>query len=212
MKYVHCTLIVFIFLSQAVHAVSSRDGSGGDANAQTQALIQQLGMERTRLNAENAKLKKELKKLKKSVDALTADNEEYATTLATTEQKLSSKTQLSEELLARLQDAKTKLEELIGRFRETIANLRSVEQESADRANEITRLNQTLNTCATHNVALSELGYELIGMYEHKTAFDRMGQLEPITQIKRVEIENLVDDYTYMIMDEKFTEDATSVQ
>ena len=171
-------------------------------------MIQQLGMERTRLNAENAKLKKELKKLKKTVTELETDNQEYAASLASIEQQLTTKTQHSEELLARLQDAKTKMDELIGRFRETISNLRKVEQESAERANEITRLDQTLNTCANNNVALSELGYELISMYENKTAFDRLGQMEPITQIKRVEIENLVDDYTYMIMDEEFSQDV----
>ena len=210
-------LSIFIILiglcSQQTLANTPRDGgSGGGANAQTQALIQQLGMERTRLNAENAKLKKELKKLKKTVDELAQDNEEYSVNLASTEQQLAAKTQLSEELLARLQDAKTNMDELIARFRETLSNLRKVEQESAERANEIVRLEHTLNTCAGHNVTLSELGYELISLYENKTAFDRLGQLEPITQIKRVEIENLVDDYTYMIMDEKFTEDATSVQ
>lgn len=206
-------VVIFVFLIilswQPAIASTPRDsGSGGGANAQTQALIQQLGMERTRLNAENAKLKKELKKLKKTVTELETDNQEYAASLASIEQQLTTKTQHSEELLARLQDAKTKMDELIGRFRETISNLRKVEQESAERANEITRLDQTLNTCANNNVALSELGYELISMYENKTAFDRLGQMEPITQIKRVEIENLVDDYTYMIMDEEFSQDV----
>lgn len=212
MRYATYLILLCIFSLSCTHAATSRDGGSGGANAQTQALIQQLGMERTRLNAENAKLKKELKKLKKTNASLEANNEQLVVDLTNIEQQLSSKTQLSEELLTRLQDAKSKMEELIGRFREAIANLRQVEQENADRANQITRLEQTLTSCATHNVALSELGYELIGMYENKTGFDRLGQLEPITQIKRVQIENLVDDYTYMIMDETFTLEVIPAQ
>ena len=194
------------FFGGVAHATSSRDGS---ANNQTQALIQQLGAERTRLTAENAKLKKQVKDLEKEVESIKADSEsknaQAASEINSTRQQLAAKTELSDELLSRLKDAKSKFDELVAKFRETISNLHKVENESAQRAQEIVRLNDELKSCATSNVELSRLGIEVLDNYENKGFWDRAGQKEPFTQIKRVQIENLVDDYKYLIEDQEYS-------
>ena len=195
-------IILSVCMFTAVFASSPRDGGG--ANSQAQALIQQLGMERTRLNAENAKLKKQIKDLENQLEEINSDKQTAEAQLNKTQQQLSSKTQFSDDVVNRLKDAKSKMEELIGKFRETISNLRQVENENALRAQEITRLEQELNTCATSNVELSKLGMEVLDNYENKGFWDRAGQKEPFTQLKRVQIENIVDDYTYLIEDQEY--------
>lgn len=194
--------LVFIAFSATLEASAPRDGGG--ANAQTQALIQQLGSERTRLSAENAKLKKKVKELESELETVGQENAEVSSALSKTQNKLSAKSELSDELVNRLNEAKSKLTEIIAKFRETISNLRKVENESAQRAQEITRLDRELKTCATSNVALSELGFEILAKYEDKGFWDRMGQNEPFTKIKKVQIENLVDDYTYLVEDQEY--------
>lgn len=185
--------------------VAPRDG--GSTN-QAQALIQQLGAERTRLTADNAKLKKQVKDLEKELKELQETNKQETTQsqkqLNSLRGELNNKTNLSEELKLRLTDASNKLQTLIGRFRETVNNLRDKEEESSQRAQEVTRLEGELKTCAVNNVALSELGFEVLTSYENKGFWDRAGQWEPFTQLKRVQIENLVDDYKYLIEDQAY--------
>lgn len=195
--------VSILFWTQIIQASTPRDG-GGAANAQSQALIQQLGMERTRLNAENAKLKKQVKELEEKLDSANSENNEMNSQLGSTQKQLSTKSALSDELRARLETANGKLQELIAKFRETIGNLRQVEDESEQRRQNINKLEQELKVCATNNVELSKLGYEMLDNYEDKGFWARAGQSEPFTQIKRVRIENLVDDYTYLIEDQEY--------
>lgn len=190
----------FLILNPAHAEVASRSGS----NDQAQALIQQLGSERTRLTAENAKLKKQLKEAESKLESLEKDNETTSDKLNSVQSQLSSKTNLSEELTQRLSQAKTRMEEMISKYRETALTLRDKETESAQRAQEITRLDRELKSCATNNVALSKLGYEVLDNYENKGFWARAGQKEPFTQLKKVQIENLVDEYTYLIQDQEY--------
>ena len=209
-KFQLLSIILFFlwFVVSPLNASAPREGGG--ANAQTQALIQQLGMERTRLNAENAKLKKQVKELENKLESATSENQEMTSQLGSTQKQLNNKSALSDELRNRLETANAKLQELIAKFRETIVNLRQVEDESEGRRQSIVKLEQELNTCATNNLELSKLGYEVLDNYESKGFWDKATQNEPFTQIKRVQIENLVDDYTYLIEDQEYNLPETS--
>ncbi len=45
------------------------------------------------------------------------------------------------------------------------------------------------------NAALYKLAEELLDLYEHKDALDSIAASEPVTKLKRVELENLMQDY-----------------
>ena len=199
-KFIHLTVVVLVLAIAPLHAEAPRGG----ANDQTQALIQQLGMERTRLNAENAKLKKEIKELKKEAEALAEENARTDKELNNVQGQLNAKSDLSDQLLERLNLMKSRMDELIAKFRETVNNLTAVEEESATRTQEISRLERELKSCATNNVALSKIGYEVLSKYENKGFFDRAGQVEPFTQLRKVQIENMVDEYVYLIEDQEY--------
>ena len=209
------TLIIKLLLLTAITGQLCADvTTRGGATDQTQALIQQLGMERTRLNAENAKLKKEIKELKAEIETLSDENEQTDKKLNNVQGQLNAKSALSDQLLERLNVMKSRMDELIQKFRETVNNLRDVESESATRAQEISRLEREVKTCATNNIALSKIGYEVLSKYEDKGFFDRAGQIEPFTQIRKVQIENMVDEYSYLIEDQEYLppEDIQSEQ
>ena len=60
-----------------------------------------------------------------------------------------------------------------------------------------------LGVCAERNARLYVLGRELIDRYEKKSCYDSLLQSEPVTQLKRVEIENLVEDYRDKLDEQK---------
>ncbi len=205
-KSIGCWANIFLLLVIITPMVSIADvAPRGGATDQAQALIQQLGAERARLSAENSKLKKKLKEVEGELEELKSASEKTDKKLNVVQSQLNQKTNLSEKLNGKLEEAKNKMQELITKFRETITNLRQVENESAQRAQEIARLDRELKLCATNNVALSELGYEVLAKYEDKGFWDRVGQKEPFTKIKKVQIENLVDDYKYKIEDQEYS-------
>lgn len=199
--FISILIIISTFsLSIGFADVTTRNGS----NDQSQALIQQLGVERTRLIAENSKLKKQLKEAESKLEDIENENAKTNKKLNSVQGQLNSKSDLSDKLTERLSQAKARLEELIVKFRETVTNLRTVETESANRAQQITKFERELNSCAMSNLALSKIGFEVLDNYENKGFWDRAGQKEPFTQIKRVQIENLVDEYTYLIQDQEY--------
>jgi len=51
------------------------------------------------------------------------------------------------------------------------------------------------DTCATRNARLYEIGGEILERYENKGVFSSLLAAEPFTGLKRVELENLVEDY-----------------
>lgn len=205
-----CKYILFILYVSILYPCHAEVASRGGTNDQSQALIQQLGAERTRLTAENAKLKKQLKDAESQLEELEKENTKTSKTLSSVQNQLSSKSDLSDKLTEQLTQAKTRMEELIAKFRETITSLRNVESESAQQSQQITQLERELNTCATNNVALSKLGFEVLENYENKGFWSRAGQKEPFTQLKKVQIENLVDEYTYLIQDQEYKNSVDS--
>ena len=51
--------------------------------------------------------------------------------------------------------------------------------------------------CRDHNIQLFTLNEEILGKYEHKGFWDVLAKNEPITRLKQVEIENIVQKYRF---------------
>ena len=58
------------------------------------------------------------------------------------------------------------------------------------------------------NTKLYQLGRELLDLYEHKSVLDMVGTAEPVTKLKRVEYENVVQDYEDRLRDSRVTHPA----
>jgi len=180
----------------AVHAQTAR--TGGSANAQLLEQMQQLASERTSLQAENAKMKKELDDLRKERDALkkgqqaaAAVDQRAKVAAAALAQANSQRATATQEL----EQTKAKTQELIAKFRETIQTLKPVESEDAIAKQTVATREQELKACVDHNLALYKLNAEILTHFDHESAWTRVARTEPFTQIKRAQLENLVDDY-----------------
>ncbi|MEO0579114.1 MAG: hypothetical protein AAFZ58_10510, partial [Pseudomonadota bacterium] len=58
-------------------------------------------------------------------------------------------------------------------------------------------------TCARHNVEMFDTAIEVLDAYENKGLFTRAAQGESLTQLARVRVENIVDEYRYALEDQQ---------
>ena len=60
-------------------------------------------------------------------------------------------------------------------------------------------------SCEAKNGELYKLGIEALDLYDHKGLFDVLATGEPVTQLKRVELENLIQDKKDKMRDNRIT-------
>ncbi|HEY6926264.1 MAG TPA: hypothetical protein VI653_22460 [Steroidobacteraceae bacterium] len=179
--------------SGAVEAQTAR--SGGGANAQLMQQMQQLASERTSLQAQNAQMKQELDALRKERDSLKKAQQAVDLRYKSAEAALARDAAQHDSTAQELKQTKDRMQELIAKFRETIQALRQAEAERAAAQQTSAASDRDLKVCVQHNTALYKLNAEVLDRMEHQSAFTRMATLEPFTRIKKVQLENLVDDF-----------------
>ena len=180
------------------HADAQTARSGGAPNAQLLQQMQQMASERTSVQAENEKMKKELDDLRKERDQLKkkgAGADAANARLRAGEAELARANQKRESTEQELTQTKAKMNDLIAKFRETLATMRDVETENASNKQSLSTRERELHVCVDRNVALYKLNDEILTHFEHQGAWSRVAQAEPFTKIKRVQLENLIDEY-----------------
>jgi chromosome segregation ATPase len=171
---------------------------GGGVSAQMMQQYQQLAAERTQLQDENAQLKKERDDLKQKLDLADKDLAGAKTGAARNAAALSelaaarSRNEATEKSLA---DEKARLQELVDKFRETIANLRESESARTQLQQQVATDSTTFDRCVERNDALFQVTTEVLDRYEHQGAFSYMARAEPFTRLARTRAENLVEEY-----------------
>ena len=96
---------------------------------------------------------------------------------------------------------KQREQELIGEFRKTIDLLRETEGEKSRLGGELAETQIEYRECARHNAEMYGIATEVLDAYENKGFFTRASQGEPFTQLARVRVENIVDEYRYALED-----------
>jgi chromosome segregation ATPase len=187
------TVGVMMLAMNTVHAQTAR--TGGGASAQLLQQLQQLASERTSLEAENAKLKKDLEVVRKDRDAFKTVQQSLDRRAKTSEVSLKASLAQRESSERELAQTKDKLQQLIGKFRETIQTMRDLESEHTTTKQTLATRDKELGVCIDRNLALYKINQEVLSHLENQSVWTRVAQTEPFTKIKRVQLENLVDDY-----------------
>ena len=186
-------LLAVVLLPAPAQAQTAR--SGGAANPLLLQQMQQLASERTRLQAENAKMKLELEATRKERDTLKNGQQALAqrnrSTAAALQQANTQHAQATEQIAQN----KAEMQALIVKFRDTIQQLKGIEAESTSAKQTIAVTERQLNVCMDHDVALYNLDVEIMSHADHESGFTHLVRMEPITQIGRARLENRVDDY-----------------
>jgi chromosome segregation ATPase len=173
------------------------------ANAQQMLQLQQLASERTALQTENGKLKADLDKMRKELDGLkrsrsAADQRSRASESAAAAAASAAATQSQadvERARADLAGERERMQELVTRFRETATTLRDVETERSAARQSLLERDRELKVCVDRNRGLYSLNTEVLKKFEDQGFWSSLASREPFTQLKRVELENLIDGY-----------------
>jgi cell division septum initiation protein DivIVA len=194
--------LVLLAGALSAHAQTTRQGS--DGLARLQAVVQQLTSERAALQADNSKLEARVGELETQLAAAQKAHSSLASELVRTQASERLATTNGDALNNRLEDARTRMQELIARFRETASNLQQTEQERGALKQQLAASTQQLDLCSKRNVALYEVGNEVLDRYESKGLWTVLRQKEPFTQLKRAQIENLSEDYRARMDDAQY--------
>ena len=189
-------------ISGTAVAQTARSGGGG-GNAQLIQQLQQLGTERTQLQAENERMKKELDELRKERDGLKAGQKTLTAREQAATAAVARGAQERESAASELTQQKARMQELIGKFRETAQTLKEVETDRAAKTQQLATRDTELKTCVDRNLALYQLNGEVLDRLEHQGLWSHLARSEPFTQIKRTQLENLVDGYRQKAEDQR---------
>ena len=109
------------------------------------------------------------------------------------------KTKEADELTAKnkkeLQDAGKKYDQAIQQNKDSEHNLKKVNGEKDKLQAQLKKTAKALKSCKENNAALCVIGEELVKAYKNKGITTAILEKEPLTQIKKVELEQLTQKY-----------------
>jgi chromosome segregation ATPase len=200
-----CPSVVYVLLVTALAALSAGNAeaqearSGGGANAQLVQQLQQLGSERTELQAQNAKLQKDLEDLRKERDALKSAQQGLERRVQASDAaayqaqaSVSGQRDANDKEIAKW---KNELEQVVEKFRETTQTLQEVETDRNSLKQQLTVTERKVNACIDNNLALYKINVEVLDRLDHQSMWSSMVRAEPFTQIKRTQLDNMVVEY-----------------
>lgn len=109
-------------------------------------------------------------------------------TLAETEDKLAE----TENTLATTVE---NLKDMTAKHEKGQADLAFNEKQRQTQLTNLASTNKMLHTCEAKNQQLYDYGLELVKVYDDTNAYKRLMRTEKLTQMKRVELENILQDY-----------------
>lgn len=160
--------------------------------ARMQQEIRTIGAERDALNAARAELEKEKAALARKL-------EQAEKKLTGNQNSLERFRESDAALRERLNEDRERTQELIEKFRETAQNLRQVEIERTELATTSARQHEEIRQCVQNNLALYQANLDLLDQYENKGVWASMMQREPAFGLKRVEIENRIEEHRHRL-------------
>lgn len=169
----------------------------GNADARVAQQLQQLTSERSALQAENTKLKQELEQVKAQLQKTGATSKTLESRNRALEASAGRGTAASQQAEEQLERTRAQMQELVTKFRETAQTLRDVETERGMVKGQLATKEREFKTCVDRNAALYNLNVEVLDRMENRGFWSNVAEREPFTRIKRVELENLIDDYKY---------------
>jgi chromosome segregation ATPase len=219
--------VVVAFFVVTTNAWAQQSQQVDPAVARAQQLLKQVAAEKQRLEGELARMREEMAtkdaEHQREIEALKSDNESTRTSLsetqATLEEAQQSNLSLGKQLggtqnqLGRtqteLQAVTQKQQDTEATLQQTIAECDAMKANLEAQLAEQTRLREETEA---KNLKLYEYNVDLMNIYADKGVMDSLLQREPFTGIKQVEIENILEEYSYKLDQQKVEPSAAASQ
>jgi len=181
----------------AIRRAEQRARSAEQAKAAAEATLSTMGEEVNKAKAQAASLSRRRSALEKDLNALRDEKAALAEKLAASETSLSVRNQELKNLSASLADREARLAK-------TQKTLDQTQQERQTFFSELGLRTQELGSCNTKNNNLHKTAEDILKRYKEKSCMTAFLEKEPVTGLKRVKLENEIDEYR-----DKLERDAT---
>jgi len=185
-------IAIAIITMASTTGVYAEKRSGGAEAAQAAAAMQNVLRQTT---SERDALAEENKKLKNELDGLKLQLGKAQSQADASKEAIGKFQEANSGMVERISSQNEKMQEVIAKFKETIATMRKMEIEKANLAKQVEDQRLQLDQAQKDNVRLYEISQEVLAAYEKKGVWTALMQKEPFTQLKRVEIENTIEKY-----------------
>jgi len=153
------------------------------------------------------KCQSDLDKLQNEKKALSGQLVKLKEQARNLEAKIEAKIKEADELTAKnkkeLQEAGKKYDQASQRNKDLERDLKKVKGEKDALQAQLKKTTQNLKNCEVNNANLCIIGEELVKAYKNKGVKDAILEKEPLTQIKKVELEQLAQKYKEEIEQQK---------
>jgi chromosome segregation ATPase len=147
--------------------------------------IRQLEDENATLQAKQAGLDRDRLAVAQKASAAEKSLQSLRGQAAASKEELERATQASKESLAKWEAA----------YKEAAATAQARDGDAKRMEAALVALREQNRLAEEKNAKLYQLGQELLDLYQHKSVLDVVGAGEPVTKLKRVEYENVVQEY-----------------
>lgn len=209
-------ILLAILVVQPVAAAGKKDKAAREAQRRMAQMKQQMEAEKAELQAgfdkEKAGLLGKVEQSEKAAGALKgslgAAKRRNADLTAELEKLRKEKSELEALKLrteATLTETRTTLESTRKTLAEAQRDLKSNEAQRKDLSRSLTQRDQWIAVCSEKNTRLHEFGLQLVRIYDKPSTYEAVMRTEPFFQIKRVELENILQDYRDKLDEQKVT-------
>lgn len=174
--------------SAEIRRAPAASGSAQAPDAAVQNLLKKVTAEKDQALVHGQELEKRVADLEKQL-ALAKQKS------GSNEETLGKYKEVYGEATSRITEMQGKMKELIAKFRANIVDLKAAEQEKARLSKALEEKEAMLAEQEKNNQRLQAINLELIDKYKNKGVLDALLQKEPVTQIKRVNVENETEKY-----------------
>jgi chromosome segregation ATPase len=143
------------------------------------------------LKSRSAAASRKISGLETSLKEMTAERMDFEAKLLKTQTELEA--------------TKTALSELDAKHQANLYDLKINEQQRTNLTATTIQKTKVIDACVAKNAKLYDYGLELVKLYENPSLYRRIVLNEPFSQLKRVELENILQNYNDKIDLEKAT-------
>jgi predicted nucleic acid-binding Zn-ribbon protein len=197
-------LLLLCLLAAETAAAPKPESAGQQALKKAQGVVRQLTEEKQALEAEKTALQEQIKKLEivaKQIEPLQGEILLHKT------QEDNLRT-VNGGLETQLQREREKQQDLHRKMKEIVAQAKQIQNDNQLLVSAVSERERWIKQCTEKNAGLVEANRAIIGKYEHKGFWDKVGELEPFTGLAKVETQNTVETYQFKLEDLKVTDFA----
>lgn len=182
-------------------AQQANDDSARRSLARAQALLKQVNAQKVAAETELSKTRQQLASLEVELAGLKAGLAKTERDLSGTTRQLAVSERKGNALEQRLGKTETRLRETRASLAATQASLKSTEQVRDGLQQDLAATRNELADAERKNLELYRLSREILGEYVGESSFQRLFRSEPITGIRKVQLENLEQEFAHKLQD-----------